>query len=623
LTGSRTVPLGCLLALLALVPALASAQRTAPLRIVVAHPAPGATIDVGDSLFLFGSLSDPAAHLTVAGHQVPVFPDGGWLAWIPIPRDSLVTVELVASLGSSAVRRTVQVTRAHYIPSRGAWVDRSTLAPMGQVILPVGEPLPLTVRAAPGSKVRLRWPDGQTVSFQADSLPDPVADGIRAFDRDDRNLVRPIGGDRYVAVLRDATPRGADTLLAPSEPPADTAVLEAVHDGDTARVLWPLSVTRTAAPVAVILDGDPLHGGAVDPVTAGRNQPTGPYAWFFNPSTRARVDMQRDDAVRLRLTDNMIAWIPRRTAVRAPIDDPRPAVIGALTVARTATGAQLRVPLSAPAPFRVVEHEAGLDIEFFDAVAAANWTRYGAGQAIVREVTWQQQATRRAVISIQLTRSLWGWRSHFDHGDLVIELREPPAIDSLHPLVGRTVVIDAGHPPGGACGPTAYCEPEANLAVAMLVRDSLIALGARVVLTRSTADSLGLWPRTARADSENADLFVSIHHNGLPDGINPFANSGTSTFYNHGPSLPFAVAMQQALVAAIGLPDLGVTRGDLAVTRATWYPAILTEGYSLDLPDQEIAARSPAGQQRYANGIVAGISAWLRDVARQSTAPPR
>lgn len=617
------VRLAALMSLLALAATTASAQRAAPLRMVIAHPAPGAVVDVGDSLFLFGSLSDPAAHLTVAGRPVAVAPDGGWLAWIVVPRDSLIRVELTASLGSTSVKRTVERVRAHFTPGRGAWADPFSLAPVGQVILPVDEPLPLTVRAAPRSQLRLRWPDGRTLSFQADSLPDPVADGIRAFDHEDRNLVRPIRGDRYVAVLRGGTPRGTDTLLAQPGPPADTAVLETIHDADTTRVPWPLSVSRVTAPVTVVLNSDPLPSGLIDPVTAGRNQPTGPYTWFFLPTTRARADMQLGDALRLRLTDNMIAWIPHRAAIRAPLDDPRPAVIGVLTVESTPAGAQLRIPLSAPAPFRVTEHGSGLDIEFLDAIAAANWTRYGTNQTLIRAVTWQQQERRRAVVSIELTHLLWGWRSHFDQGDLVIELRAAPAINASHPLRGRTIVIDAGHPPGGACGPTAYCEPEANLAVAMLVRDSLVALGARVVLTRATADSLELWPRTARADSENADLFVSIHHNGLPDGINPFTNSGTSTFYNHGPSLPFAVVMQRALVRAIGLVDLGVARGDLAVTRATWYPAILTEGYSLDLPDQEIAARSAAGQQRYAAGVVAGITGWLTEVARREAPSPR
>jgi len=31
----------------------------------------------------------------------------------------------------------------------------------------------------------------------------------------------------------------------------------------------------------------------------------------------------------------------------------------------------------------------------------------------------------------------------------------------------------------------------------------------------------------------NADLFVSVHNNALPDGINPFTNHGVSTYYYH------------------------------------------------------------------------------------------
>jgi N-acetylmuramoyl-L-alanine amidase len=135
-------------------------------------------------------------------------------------------------------------------------------------------------------------------------------------------------------------------------------------------------------------------------------------------------------------------------------------------------------------------------------------------------------------------------------------------------------------------------------------------------------ESVGLWPRVALADSVDAELLVSIHNNALPDGVNPFTNSGTSTYFNHLHSLSLARAVQERLIANLGLRDLGVVRGDLALARPTWYPAILTEGLFMMVPDQEAALRTADGRQRYASGITEGITAFLQRVAQTENTQP-
>jgi N-acetylmuramoyl-L-alanine amidase len=118
-----------------------------------------------------------------------------------------------------------------------------------------------------------------------------------------------------------------------------------------------------------------------------------------------------------------------------------------------------------------------------------------------------------------------------------------------------------------------------------------------------------------RDEEVGAELLISIHNNARPDGVNPFTNNGTSVFYNHPQSIPLAMAVDRALVARLGIRDLGVGRGDLALVRPTWMPAILTEGLFMMLPDQEAALRSPAGQRLYAQGVFDGIRRFLHDRA--------
>jgi N-acetylmuramoyl-L-alanine amidase len=612
------------------VAALPVPPARAPLLINVAYPAAGSTIDFGDSTFIFGTVGDDSATLTIAGQPVAVAPNGAWLAWVSLPHDSNVVVALVAHRGQDSAISTLHFLRAGWVRQTGAWVDPVSRAPVGDVWLPKDEPLPLTVRAAPGALVRLLMPGGRALRFVADSIAAPPLDGLRSFDRDDRNLRGTAVGDRYVATLRGELSPGYDGVEVPrgyrlpaGRRGAGPPILEISLHGKTTRLPWPLHVTRSAAPpVAVVLDDDPMRQGGTDRITIGRTFPTGTYTWFLPQGTRTRADMRLGDQVRLRLSRDAIAWVPATDVhLAAATDDARPAIMGSPTLTAAADRTGLRIPLTRPVPLRVEETDRGLAITLFDAVSDANWTRYGADQRFVQAITWTQDAEDRVAVGLTLDPPLWGWRAHVDGTDLVIDVRMPPVIDPDQPLRGRRIVIDPGHPPGGACGPTGLCEPEANLNIGAMVRDQLIAAGATVIMTRSGPEALGLWPRVALADSIDAELLVSIHNNALPDGVNPFTNNGTSTFFNHPHSLGLARTVQLRLVANLGLRDLGVARGDLALTRPTWYPAILTEGLFMMVPEQEAALRTTDGQRRYATGVVAGIAAFLKEVSQSRRRP--
>lgn len=355
-------------------------------------------------------------------------------------------------------------------------------------------------------------------------------------------------------------------------------------------------------------------------MTIGRATRDGTYLWFFPRGTRTHAVARINQDVLVRLDSGSTAWVPLEDIHALPLaDDLRPAVMGSLSFSALPGLVRLRVPLSHTAPVRVDEELRSLRITLYDVVGDADWTRYGPGTGFVSSATWCQEFSDRLVIELQFDRLLWGWRVQTSGADLLFEFREAPRIDPAHPLRGRHIAVDAGHPPAGACGPTGLCEPEANLAIALDLERQLRRLGARVTMTRRGNESVGLWPRVALADSVAAELLVSIHNNALADGVNPATNVGTSTFYNHAAALPLARAVQDGLLRALGQSDLGVGRGDLALVRPTWYPAILTEGLFLMVPEQEAALRTTTGSHRYATGVVAGLTSYLRSVARLST----
>jgi N-acetylmuramoyl-L-alanine amidase len=238
--------------------------------------------------------------------------------------------------------------------------------------------------------------------------------------------------------------------------------------------------------------------------------------------------------------------------------------------------------------------------------------QYGATDSLIERMSFRQETSDELVITLELSHPVWGYRTRFDGRDLLLEVRRPPAIDPRAPLRGRIIVLDPGHPPLGATGPTGVHEPVVTLAVALKAESLLTRAGATVLLTRGDMSPVDLYPRTRFAELHDADVLVSIHANALPDGVNPFINNGTSVYYFHPRSVELGRALDREIARALGLRDLGLGRGDYALVRPTWMPAALTEGAFMMMPDQEALLASEAGQWRYAQGVVRGIEAFLR-----------
>ncbi len=409
---------------------------------------------------------------------------------------------------------------------------------------------------------------------------------------------------------------------ATSIPPTEGPILEAVLGRDTVRVRWPLRLTLLPdLPAVVTLDDDPDRTGTTDGLTVGRALPGGTYHWFFPTGTVAPVTARLNGDLRLGLSAGSVAWVPLADARRVLEAGPlAPAIAGSVVATPYGDRTVVRIPFDRRVPYQVEQAEYGVVLRFYQTVGNPNWIRYGAGSGPLSRITWQQAAADELEFSLDLDRPLWGYRIRWDVTDLIVELRGPPAVDRDDPLRGRRIVVDPGHPPGGSNGPSGMPEADANLAVARRLRDLLVAAGASVTMTRETGSPVDLWPRVAQAERADADLLISIHNNALPDGVDPFRNHGTSTFYFHPNSLALARAVQGALVQRLGLPNLGVSRGDLALVRGTWMPSVLVEGLFMMMPEQEAALGSVEGQDAYALGVFSGMRRFLTDFATR-TAP--
>lgn len=444
-----------------------------------------------------------------------------------------------------------------------------------------------------------------------------AAGQVVAEARGEERPVRAAAAGEVVAGARAAA--AADSATRAARNGAAPARVELVLGRDTARARVPLTLS--------LLDpARPLVGVAVDPGTNGvdgdstliaRPGPGLTYHWFWPDGTRLELTGERDGYYRVQLTDELSAWASSSDVrVVAPGTPPPAGRIGTVRFAPDAGWIDVRVAMADRLPFRVDEDEGGLTLTVYGGTADTDWLQYGGIDPLITRAAWETPADDVYRLRLNTAGQPWGYRAFWTAAGLTLRVRRPPQIDRDHPLRGVRVAVDAGHPPGGAIGPTRLQEAEANLAVASKLAEQLRAAGAQVLMTRTDTAALGLYPRPYMAEKWNADVLISIHNNAFPDGVNPFENNGTSVYYFQPQSEELARDVEYELLAELGLRNLGIGRANLILARPTWMPAILSETMFLMLPRQEAALRDPGVQARIAAAHVRALETFLKERGR-------
>ncbi len=412
-----------------------------------------------------------------------------------------------------------------------------------------------------------------------------------------------------------------------ANPPASAAHydLVAALAGDTARASHPVRVRTpngnhaTPAPPdtagAWVRLADPTETlNDTDATIVARPTPGETYRWFFLPGTVAWRDRRAGGYTRVRLDGELSVWVPDSLAHDLPAETRPPRrVAGDGAVVPAPGWEDFVLPVGSRPAYFVEERDHAIDLTLYDTRGNTDIVRYPTGDSLIRRVEWAQVADDRVRYTLHLSRNPFGYLVLWDSGRFVLRVRRPPAVDPAHPLRGMVIAVDPGHPPAGATGPTGLYEGDAVLAVARRLKTMLEGDGAAVVMTRTTRDPVGLDDRPVMARRAGADVFVSIHLNAFPDGVNPFtAVEGSASYFYRGQSEPLARAVQRGMVAAMGLPDQGVVFRSLAVVRETWMPSVLCEGAFVIVPRQEAALRTPDFQDAYARGLAAGLRDYFR-----------
>jgi N-acetylmuramoyl-L-alanine amidase len=228
----------------------------------------------------------------------------------------------------------------------------------------------------------------------------------------------------------------------------------------------------------------------------------------------------------------------------------------------------------------------------------------------------------------------------------------------------QTIVIDPGHGghDPGAIGPGGAQEKEITLDIARRVAALCQEeLGVKVVLTRTRDQFVSLRERTAFANRQKGELFVSIHVNAAPGAT----ATGTETYFlsseatdnaaraaaafenkvialEPGPRGPggrdvlrsilwdltqsefqqessrLAEAIENGLDRALRQPSRGVKQAPFYVLGGAAMPAVLVEIGFLTNPQEEQRLRDEGYRDRIARALVAGLAAYKRHYDQKS-----
>jgi N-acetylmuramoyl-L-alanine amidase len=233
----------------------------------------------------------------------------------------------------------------------------------------------------------------------------------------------------------------------------------------------------------------------------------------------------------------------------------------------------------------------------------------------------------------------------------------------------RTIVIDPGHGGSetGAIGPGGVAEKELTL---VLARDLEARLSQRlpvhVVLTRTEDAKLPLDSRTAVANQNKADLFISLHLNsslgagahgaetyflssqasdtraesaaatenvgGTPAGGAGVAGQESQDLqmilwdlaqsHHLAESQRFAGLVQAELNQALELKDRGVKQAPFRVLMGAAMPAVLVELGFISNPEEEAKLQNPAYRANLVEALVRAVGRYLETTAGEGRSTP-
>ncbi len=177
------------------------------------------------------------------------------------------------------------------------------------------------------------------------------------------------------------------------------------------------------------------------------------------------------------------------------------------------------------------------------------------------------------------------------------------------------ICIDPGHggKDRGTTGPTGLLEKDVNLDIALKLKKKFVDAGFKVIMTRETDINHSVDEIANFANSNNADLFISVHNNSHPSAD----MNGTQTFYYQSSSgNSFATYLSARIIEQIGTVNRGIKSSNFKVLKNTKMVSALVEGVFMCNPNEEAKLKDDNFRDRIATGIYNGTVDYLKAIGK-------
>lgn len=612
---------------LALFAGPAYAQEARP-KVNVVYPREGQALLPVDSQFVVGQ-AEGAESLKINGIDTRLYDSGAFLGWIPV-RSGPFAIELVAKnlKGETRLTRNIDVMRpAAETPLDSLRIESDFRMPADDLWLWPGDVLEVYCRTSPRAEVFFSLPgvveNLPMVELPAQTQPIFRGNAFRNSEVADSSRLHGV----YYGSYRIGAGERADSVrvvfwarnrvgLVTRDSGGALFASDSVRYSSDSSFADLFTTDSSVGRVTILDDRFPSAARVKDSVIVARVGPGLGYFWPFVPQgTRLEITGRKGPWIRMRAAAHQEIWIHDTSLTRLPAGIGAPTgTVNYTRIDGFTDRSELRLFLTEQLPYQINESLDPLELKItvYGVTSDIDWIRYDFDDPLVHYADWRQPEPGVLEYTVRLNcDQLWGYDSYYDGNTLVVAIKKPPTLE--FGLRGLSIVIDPGHSADdGSVGPTGLKEKHANLWIARKLRDALVHRGAEVTMTRDGSEDVSLYLRPAVAKSARADLFISVHNNALPDGVNPWSKYGASTYYYHPSSKALAECVQGSLLSHLDMPDFGLFRGNFAVVRPTQYPAILVECAFMIIPEHEAALKTAAFQEQVAEAIADGIDTFVQ-----------
>ncbi len=576
-------------------------KTNAQLTVDVVYPREEQIVSASDSTFIFGAANNPAARVFVNGLPMRMYSNGAFMGMVPISTGDFL-FKCIAQTESDSAEVIINVVVAPYLTT----TRNDTIAIDSTFFLP-GQNIEL--RAGDYLEIAFKGTPGLTASF---SIPGLIEDAemVEAPPRKEFYWGESVFGVGKITPTPDVAGIYCGGLFIKQDTEMDTVEIEF-------ELLGANGISATAiAPgrLTVRNDSSPRIVELTEEITVARTGSGLGYQMFLPEGVKLWVTGKKGTYYRAQLNSLEDIWVPESNLKFLPAGTPIPSSTIELVRSRNFDRkVRITFHLRERLPFKIAQlnDPSALIVSIYGATSNTDWIRYDFEDPLLREMSWSQPVNGVYEVKILLDqKQQWGYNPYYDGTNLELEIKKPPKKFSLKYM---TICIDPGHgPDNGAIGPTRFKEKDANMQLSLTLKEKLEKKGAKVFLTRKDHHGAALAVRTKLAAFVQADVLLSIHHNALPDGVNPFANKGSSTYYYHPQSHALAVAIQKRLQTKLKLTNFGLYYDNLSICRIPQMPAVLIEPAFIMHPDEEMQIRSRKYKKNAADAIVKGLEDFLK-----------